>query len=283
MNTTFRRPLFPNYVTCGCLGRRVKFGGEFGNQLFQVAAVLGYAERHGNVPVFSSWRCAFSGRSYEGHFPRLTYGVDSLLRHRYEQPDFRYRPIPRRRNVELHGMFQSERYFPKDPQIVRDAFAEPPQLREHVEEFLRRRQLRRFSAVHLRYYDRPEIDTGQPVIATLPDHYFAAAIDRLPRDEPLLLVSNNPAKAARLAREHAGGRRTVIAHHEDALVDFYLLARARNFVMSNSTFSWWAAYLNPGAAVYAPKKSKWFAFPARLDPYWDTRDLYPGRFQEIDL
>ena len=45
---------------------------------------------------------------------------------------------------------------------------------------------------------------------------------------------------------------------EDAHLDLYLMAACRNFVIANSSLSWWAAWLGsePGKRVVAPKS--WF-------------------------
>jgi hypothetical protein len=53
-----------------------------------------------------------------------------------------------------------------------------------------------------------------------------------------------------------------------------LMSTARNLIMSNSTFSWWSAYLNSEpSSVYAP--SHWFK--NRVDPI----DLLPSRWLKI--
>jgi hypothetical protein len=84
------------------------------------------------------------------------------------------------------------------------------------------------------------------------------------------------------AQKHLGKYDVLVSSSSDPLVDFYLLTRARAVIISNSTFGWWGAYLNREAEeIYAPISRKWFAFPNRLLPYWDARDLYPKHFREI--
>jgi len=62
-------------------------------------------------------------------------------------------------------------------------------------------------------------------------------------------------------------------HH----LDLWLLAACPNLVMSNSTFSWWAAWLgNRGQKqIVAPRK--WF-----LDPSQPTKDLYDPSWELVE-
>lgn len=268
-----------DFVTSSCIGRDVLYGGEFGNQLFQTAAVLGYAERHGVRPLFHPWRCAFSGRDYGRLFTRLEQCEDIRPEHVFEQRSFRHEPIPHRPRCDLRGTFQSERFFPEDRARLRGLLAAPPGIAERVGRVAR--GLGDFVALHVRYYDRPHRDQT-PVLHTLPDHYWLAAIARMDPTPPLVLVTNSPARASRFARRHLRGRDYRVQSDPDPLVDFYLLTRARQLAVASTSFGWWAGWLNQVApTVFAPDRRKWFSFLARADPYWDTADLYGSRFTEL--
>jgi hypothetical protein len=58
--------------------------------------------------------------------------------------------------------------------------------------------------------------------------------------------------------------------------DFCLMTRCKHYIISNSTFGWWAAWLNQGARkiVIAPKR--WLA-----DPYTDYKDFIPPNWQKL--
>ena len=61
--------------------------------------------------------------------------------------------------------------------------------------------------------------------------------------------------------------------------DFYLMSRCRHAVISNSTFSWWSAWLGeagkPGRITVAP--DMWFAPAANID----YSDIIPDRWTKL--
>jgi hypothetical protein len=119
----------------------------------------------------------------------------------------------------------------------------------------------------------------------LPEHYYLAALEHIPEDAPLVLVSNNPHRAFLFAQLHLAGRRILhYTPHPDSLVDFYLMARARWQIISNSTYGWWSAFLNREAeGLYVPIAKKWLSYIGRTHADWGVPDIYNERFVQVDF
>ncbi len=257
--------------------------GQFGNQLFQIAATLGYAARHGARPMLPRWRCRVAQRDYDNEFPaiRRYYGNPpaSTL---YKEPSFAFAPVPFMKHVDLEGNFQSEDYFVHIKDEVVSLFAEPEAIKSELEAFCASERLTRFDAIHFRTYSHPDRDNG--VMTKLPDEYFKAALELLSGDRPLVIATDDKPAAGPFIERASAGRRVIPLTFPDPLRDFYMLSRASRIAISNSSFSWWAAYLGPEKeAIIAPHRYFWFGPNDRKNPFWDPRDLYPDKFHELIL
>jgi len=83
--------------------------------------------------------------------------------------------------------------------------------------------------------------------------------------------SVNGKKDTNMASHHLGG---------DLGVDFSYLKNAKYLIIPNSSFSWWAAYLNTSAKIIiAPKY--WARFNISND-FWSTGDIITDEFMYID-
>jgi hypothetical protein len=156
----------------------------------------------------------------------------------------------------LEGLFQSASYFAHNESRVRQWFRLPPsaqaQLRRIVEAWPRPPE--RMAAVHVRRGDYLEHRAGIGSRASgwaLPLSYYRDALDRLPEGDGLAVFSDDPGWAA----EQFKPWRPWVSCGHSAVVDMMAMAACRTVVMANSSFSWWAAWLNsmPHKTVLAPE------------------------------
>ena len=277
--------------------------GGLGNQLFQYAAGRYLAEKH-QVPLLLDIT-DFTGyhlRNFELHnlhtrfsiaqpedFNRLkpTGKLAKALQylkpkpartyhrehHFHVEPSF-FKIGP---NAYIKGNFQSFRYFEPIAGIIRKEFEVKEELIRNVKELGDTIQNQPSVAVHIRRGDYTK-KVFLEYHGLLSEAYYNKAIDLLLKKEsglkfyffsddlPWVKQHISAPNAIYVSGEHSTG------HYED----FYLMSRCRHNIIANSSFSWWAAWMNnnPGKMVIAPKQ--WFNKAGH-----NTKDLVPENWLRV--
>ncbi|MBQ9991349.1 MAG: glycosyltransferase [Lachnospiraceae bacterium] len=158
----------------------------------------------------------------------------------------------------LYGWWQSEKYFQEVANQVRQAFVLPQRLLtgENRAYGIRLQECESVG-VHIRRGDYLEVDELYGGICT--EEYYRKAMEKMRRQVPgcsFFIFTNDPD----WAREHMQGEDIHIVEENDeahGYLDLYLMSRCRHNIIANSSFSWWAAWLNenPAKKIIAP--SRW--------------------------
>jgi len=176
----------------------------------------------------------------------------------------------------LEGYWQSEKYFKEiEPIIRQDLIIIPPndntnlKIADHIRDSLS-------VAVHIRFFDSPH----KKVINNALIDYYERAIIRMQSLAPnahFFIFSDRPFAVQDFLPLTADCM-TIVCHNmgdEYAYADLWLMTLCKHFIIANSTFSWWGAWLsdNPNKQVIAPgfeirnKKMQW-GFNGLLPEEW---------------
>ncbi len=267
-----KNPLEQGYVS-------VELSGQFGNQLFEVATAYAYALDYDlflTIPDFvRKQRDNIANNAEKLFLARVnTCDPPRIAQSKWQEPSFNYSPIPFAVDIELYGYFQSEKYFKHRKEELLQLFAAPEGYNQKILEkypFLDSDAL--VVGVQIRDY-RPERPTGE-YHPTLNRSYYEEAISCFPEDAIFMVSSNN----IEYAKECTQGLRENIIYLLDSsnyIEDFYALVLCKSFIIANSSFGWWAAWLStsPNKTVIAPRS--WFAPP--YDNENMTKDLIPNEW-----
>ena len=224
---------------------------------------------------FSRYR-RYLKRIYNSHRP---FAERSYIQQ--EGPDFdpHLLAINPRGTVYLEGYWQSERYFKDVEATIRsDLQIKPPS--DEVNQAMAAHILRcRAVAVHVRFFDAPSEDG----INNAPDDYYTRAVAQMETLAPgahYFVFSDRPDTVrGRLSLPDA--RVTYVAHNQgdaNAYADLWLMHLCQHFIIANSTFSWWGAWLSAyvGKQVIAP------GFEMRVGKMsWGFEGLLPSEWIKL--
>ena len=175
------------------------------------------------------------------------------------------------RTTVLDGYWQDERYFRDIETPLRADLTFRPEIRQGAGELAALIEAGASVAVHGRRYGAPGSRTGGANAVLGADFYRRAVqtiLARVPQakfylfgDDPGWVVEQLP-KGLDFTVVHNSGLRG------DA-TDLYLMSRCRHFIVANSTFSWWGAWLgaHPEKIVVA-SRPKGLQYEVRSAPGW---------------
>lgn len=174
--------------------------------------------------------------------------------HTYEEFDAEF--FDQGSGTWLSGWYQAEGYFRANSERVREWF-QPTAADARVIGALAAtwpRPPEKMAALHVRRGDYAEVRDALSEGNEgwlLPMSYYRRALSQLPSGLGLAVFSDDPDWAEREFWDW----QPWIAHGQSAVVDMFLMAQCRWNIIANSSFSWWAAWLNecPDRIVFAPK------------------------------
>ncbi len=249
--------------------------GYIGNQMFQIAACIGYAEEHGleyhinGVPNRSDiWPTYFT------HLRNHSYNP-FLEEIKIVEPHFHYAELPfeegwRNKNIKLTGRgyetgyYQSYKYF--------DHLAE--NLKWNFGFKLHGEIIPGTTSLHLRTGDYL---ANQNYFSVITESYLKQAIHQIIKqtNSRKFIVFGNSIEWNRdmIDRIKMPGE-YIFSEGKSPLEDMKLMSRCENNVIGNSSFSWWAAYLNlnQNKIIIAPDEDSWFG---KDNKHNDPKDLIP--------
>jgi hypothetical protein len=221
--------------------------GRMGNQMYQYALCRLIAEKNS----FNFFIPPNGGASCEGHhlskfFPNIELGViDGGVANEYNENSNNGAFNPEIFNLpnftKLNGHFQCGRYFDDYYDIIKQWFK--LELDEITKILIETYPTDKFCFIHFRGTDY--VNDQQWV---LPKSYYDKAIEEIKKinaDLSFVVITDDISMAKTIFTEF-----DVLKN--DMMVDFKLMNQAKYTIISNSTFAWWAAWLNDKSITIAP-------------------------------
>jgi hypothetical protein len=254
-------------VTYNQLGKN----GRIGNCMFQIAATIGYALDHGYDYVFPEWQYEYIYAHKLPTYSELMAKIEYQNLITINESGFEYNELPLLpiEKINLHGYFQSKKYWEKHTYTVHHFFKLNPDLEKSL-------QLSRITSFKGRSTCSIHVRRGDYLLphatayhGVLPLSYYLHAVNKLygdNTDDVLFVICSDDIE---WCKANFTFKNMIFGNSTNEYGDMYLMAACRDNIIANSSYSWWSAELNtfPYKIVIAPEK--WFN-QAPLN----TKDLY---------
>jgi len=251
----------------------------FGNQLFEVAALLGYAERHGLQPVLDLEKVSVNAYAHSKTLTTDWYHdivvaplpiEHTTVKEVGHCTDYTDLAAPQGA-VVLDGWFQSPKYFPA-PDVLRRHIHPPQALVDDVRSQWPVANDPRAVAIHIRRGDYALV--AKKMLLDTKEDYYLRALDAMAErlgaseDAPVpLAVFSDDLEWCRtfFAKNPRPSYAATYVRAPQDVHELALMSLFKHHILSNSTFGWWGAVLADSQDVIAP-------YP--WDALSDSKDIY---------
>lgn len=181
-------------------------------------------------------------------------------------------------NVILHGHFQNEKYFKQYETIIRKEFTFKHPLKGQNLQIAQQMEKSNSVAIHIRRGDY----VTDSNFALCTKEYYQEAMDRIKREveNPVFFIFSQDFDwiNENLTFDKEEVHFIDWNRGKDSYLDMQLMSLCKHNIIANSSFSWWAAWLNknPEKRIFAP--ARWFRKEERNE---DLKDFYPQGWKII--
>lgn len=243
-------------------------GGRLANQIMAYMSLTGIARQFNNELVLpEDWK-------YSKYFQACNDRVELKRLPAFNEPHFHYHHFTAMfDDISLNGYWQSEKYWEKHMQDVREKFSwndsEFSHLGKHREDGI---------SIHIR---RGDYVNNQAYAQLGIDYYIQALFENFPgwQKRAIYIFSDDPA----YCKLHFSAWNNVIfSEGRSDIEDLYLMSQSKNLILSNSSYSWLGAYfaetIHGKCKVIRPVDH----FAGSL-AHLDIKDFYPERWTVFEL
>lgn len=261
--------------------------GNLGNQLFQVASTIAISKANNQEVKLPYWKYS---HYFKERFPILQRAANAVtvreLGYHYT-PEYWEREIAKypERTISLNGWLQSEKYWLPYKQEIKDLLT----FKEDYKKKLLEKYEDAFSKPTIAISVRRGDFVGNPNYELLPISYYVGALLKyFPNIENynIFCFSDD----IPYCRHHFECLDNVYYPHAASDIDqLCLMSMCDNFIISQSTFSWWGAYIGqkPDSQIIRPNYNMAGELLKNNDEkdYWPENwtNVYDHKTERIDL
>lgn len=181
----------------------------------------------------------------------------------------------------IQGNFMSEKYFANARADVRARIDASRPLQDKSRKLAEKIKLSQSVALHIRRGDYLS-DRWREKLHVCNREYYLNSISIILEkvDNPLFFIFTTNCEDAKWVRENytfIPEGSFFVPHEFSDFEHFSLMAACRHFIISNSTFSWWASYLSDNKAKIIVAPEPWNRNA------WDMRDIYMPEWTLVNL
>jgi hypothetical protein len=247
--------------------------GGLGNMLFQIAASV-------SISIDKNTDCSFPNLEEHLNYMNLDSIHNPKLNHAFEYRNILSKCLTKKpteyletikypftfSNIEtksdsffIDGFFQSEKYFSHNRNKIIEFLKCPSDINKIILDKYSDLLNLKSTSIHVRRGDYLNL-SDYHIVQDI--NYYIDSINMLSNDTESFIVFSDDIN---WCKENLNFDNLIFIENEKDYIELYLMSKCKNNIISNSSFSWWGAWLNENVnkKVIAPKK--WFGSKIKED------------------
>jgi hypothetical protein len=248
--------------------------GGIGNVMFKLAAPISMSIDNGVDYIFSKEFIRPIDpdyKNYEDNLLRNINFIDRLPQNYFvhTETQFNYQEIKYNQgiNLLLDGYFQSEKYFINNKQTIIDIFKPTEEIKNEILKSLPK--VNNYVSIHIRRGDYLKYPNHHPQQS---EEYYKEAAKIIGINNTFLIFSDD-LEGIKNMFDYLPNK--IFYTSGKDWLDLYTMSLCKDNIICNSTFSWWAAYLNPNKDKKVITTNKWFGL---ANAHLNTSTLFPSEW-----
>lgn len=268
-------------ITCDVLGKCDNNNG-LGNQMFCIATTLALAYKNETTAVFPDLRT----EHYEYYGRTIFHLLDkkgnkNFVKYEFKEPPYTstfYHELPFAESMKLTGYFQSYKYFDCCRDLILSKFSIPEDMDRKIMSKYGNIIDENTVSLHIRRGDYLQFSNHYQKLGL---DYYQEALKLVANDNSKILIFSDDIEWCKHNLDFIENNSVIFVENQTDVEDLWLISKIKNNIIANSTFSWWAAYLNNNndKKIVCPKK--WFGPARSKDNELETKDLFPKEWIKI--
>lgn len=229
--------------------------GGLGNFMFQISAAYSLALDNNDESVFDIKTSRIGHKKIETYisniFRKINFGQVNP-EYFYNETKFTYEKLPYVKNILLNGYFQSDKYFKNNRDKILNLFSIDKVSLDYINNKYKGFDFEDSTSLHVRRGDYKNLPLHHP---TCEIQYYKNAIEVI-QPKTLLIFSDDIEWCKENFKFYEN--KIIYIYDNPDYIELWLMSLCKNNIIANSTFSWWAAWLNNNNNKTVVAPNKWF-------------------------
>jgi len=256
--------------------------GRLGNNMFMIAHAYARGLEYNKQVVVARSQVVHEGNDYSQNIFRGIEFTDEFVDNNNYNPEI---PSDDKHTI-YSGYFQNEKYFKKYSETIKSLFGPPLEFVNKIREEIPFIFETEVTVINVRRGDYLSMPNHHPTISK---EYICKALELVPCKQYLIASDD-----ILWCKENLDLPNAIYIDEWCPHAQLWIMSLCHHFVISNSTFSWWAAYLSrhAGKKVIAPEtwlipEVQWPEVPCKdwtvLPTYCKNKCIYPIDVKQSNL